>query len=228
MLGPFSRWLWAGWLLLALPLGCKGTEYTLFGDVLDRGNPNPNPAQEDAGQIMATPEAGAGGSQGMAGSGVDPGPPPEPLNPNVSFQWTETLLPGRGTCREGLYLGKFSCSAQGDAGIEALVVFTGQVVLPLRRAKEEPVLLHIVDGLLIDDVFPVFSANPPLNGSLNCAEDQQLTATAHGSSLLLAEFSVSMDGQLDSETLVIAGTFEIVTAKGDDRWSCTYQANAAP
>src|SRR5262245_5247588 len=89
--------------LLAL-CGCRGTEHSLFRETVPPMVDN-HPAPVRDASVPPMEEAGA------AGGLTDPLPPPEDaggpeldpgLDPKITFPWTETL-PGKGTCRAGLY-----------------------------------------------------------------------------------------------------------------------------
>ena len=212
--------------LLAL-CSCRGTERVLFDEitptVVDR------PVELRDASMPPPEEAGAGGGSGGpvidpaldAGLGPDPG-----LDPSIKFPWTETL-PGKDTCREGLYIGRFSCKVQDDAPIgDLLVGGTGQIVFTLRGSEEEQVLT-LLGGQLTDDGFPVFLSGAELSGSLDCLNDHRLTASAMGMSFALQSYETLLTGWLNTKSLVITGMF-FVTNDAGTTWTCDFQANAAP
>jgi hypothetical protein len=97
------------WLLPALLLGaCKPNDDQLFS--VD------NPALLAPGGTIAVAAAGKAGAFAQAGSsgqvagaaGGAAGSSPTHLDPNVTFDWTETA-PGRGSCVAQTFIGNFTC-----------------------------------------------------------------------------------------------------------------------
>lgn len=215
--------------LLAL-CSCRGTEHRLFGEITPTVVEQP---LRDAGPPPVE-EAGAGGGVGpVIDPTLDAGPLPDPdLDPSIGFPWTETL-PGRGTCREGLYIGRFSCEIVGEAARlqDIFIGGTGQIVFTLRGSEEEQVLT-ITGGMLTDDLFPGFLNGAMLSGELDCLNGQRLQAYPTGDSPLLKMFEPTvLTGWLNAE-LVISGGFQVYSNAGPNnartRWECDFEASAAP
>lgn len=214
--------------------GCNGTEHPLFVDLPRVVEPPPPPMNMD--DPMRGPDAAPPPVDIMDAAVHLPeaGPVLGPeLDPDVTFEWTETL-PGKGTCRAGLYIGKFSCIPVGsDAGAaDRIGPVSGQAVFTLRSGSAEEQVLTISSGTLFDDLFGVlYVPNVKLEGELKCA-DRHFEATAHGESWGLGMFSVALSGSLDDQQLVIEGDLAVVGLLEPDSepGHCvgTFEVNAAP
>jgi len=209
-----ARAFWPGLLCLPWFTACDGTQQAVFarvlapsvsvagqsgsgaagsspGSALDAGVPTPPPPPADAGQ--APDDAG--------GSALpDPG-----LDPNVVFDWTETL-PGAGTCSAGRYVGSFSCTAPGVAGLPVTV--SGELTVLLGGTTEEQ-KLSVQEGT----VKGAFFLAPMISGELDCPTLAFSATSVDGMDLFTAErFESSFEGTLNVDTLVIEGTFELTNA----------------
>src|SRR5688500_6402489 len=100
---------------LLLVAACAGTEHAVFIPP-DPPSVTP-PVPMDA--SPAPPDTGIAPGREDAGTDEDAGPIPGlDLDPTVTFEWNETL-PGQVTCREGSYVGSFTCSMPADPGASA-------------------------------------------------------------------------------------------------------------
>jgi hypothetical protein len=221
--------------------GCTGTEHALFANI------DPPP-------VVPPPTGGRPGMDagGGAGTGADAAEIPREimdaavhlpdagseLDPDVKFVWKETL-PGKGTCREGLYLGQFSCEPPADAPLgERIAPFSGQVIFTLERLSREQAQLEIKGGKLDADWLGLILGGVSVDGTLLCSAGYQFDAitapNADGSdpwSPVLGSFRAKLSGSLDEQKLIISGTFELEAHLDTDqpmRCDGTFEANAAP
>lgn len=218
-----NRWRAASllWIidLLLISSGCSGTRGTLF---------------EPSESALAVPTTGDGAGGGP-GTG-DAGRPraDEALDPHASFDWTQTL-PGQGTCKPGTYSGTFGCTLVPDANIVTrFLAPSGSVSLTLGPPNENqqlPVAHGELTGLYLAS----------LQGALDCSSNEVQATSVDGRAIQLPglmgggadgfvtfpTFSATLQGKLDRATLVIDGSFEMISDTG---LSCTgtFRANAMP
>jgi hypothetical protein len=217
--GPRPRVIVPALLLLA---ACTGTEHAVF---IPRDLPTvtPPPAQMDA----APPPADAAPDAGRedAGRDEDAGSIREPaLDRDVTFDWKQTL-PGQGTCREGSYVGSFTCSPPAQPGSSAPSPLSGQVAFTLGSVTEQQVLA-ITQGSVKDPIGIVFHAD--LRGALRCTDNRFDAYTENGVSLIgFDNFDAMLTGQFDDEALVIDGEFAMINDSGQ---TCDgqFHVSAAP
>jgi hypothetical protein len=212
-IGSTAGWLRAlaaGWLLT---VGCSGTEHAVFTPFKPTVV-NPPPVGE-AGHPGLVTDAGSDMEPELPDADLpdeDAGPAPDPgLDRRVRFDWKETL-PGKGTCREGRYVGSFTCTLPptGDAGTESAPL-SGQVAFTLAAVSEEQVLL-ISTGSVKDPIGIVFSAD--LVGSLRCTDNVFEAYTEDGSVIGLGTFEAMLTGRFDPDELVIDGEFGLIDDSG--------------
>lgn len=212
----------AGWLLAA---ACSGTEHAVFipftppvvnpPSVGEAGHPGP---MTDAGSDMEPELPDAELPDEDAGTEPDPD-----LDRSVRFDWQETL-PGKGTCREGRYVGSFTCTMpEGDAGTPSAPL-SGQVVFTLAAVSEEQVLL-ISAGSVKDPIGIVFSAD--LVGSLRCTDNVFEAYTEDGSVIGLGTFEAALMGRFDPDELIIDGEFGLIDDSGQP-CNGEFHVSAAP
>lgn len=177
---------------------------------------------------LLSPSAGASGPPGSGGSGgsalPDAGPgedldasltdtavpeidanadPDLELDPNVRFEWAETL-PAQSMCGPAFFAGSFSCSLAGNP----LSTSAGQVFFTLTEGPEGTLLLtgHLSDPLDLDFVTDF---HIDLFGSLDCIENGLIAAGQNGKASgpfgLMFEFSAVLNGTYDPETREILG-----------------------
>ncbi len=139
----------------------------------------------------AAPEAG----REDAGRDEDAGSIREPaLDRDVTFDWKQTL-PGQGTCREGSYVGSFTCSPPAQPGSSAPSPLSGQVAFTLGSVTEQQVLA-ITQGSVKDPIGIVFHAD--LRGALRCTDNRFDAYTENGVSLIgFDNFDAMLTGQFD-------------------------------
>lgn len=189
-------------------------------------------AQEDPSEpgegSSGTGNTGTAGTQAlMPPGGQPPGTfkPPSELDRDAGFEWPETE-PGAGSCEPGTYTGTFMCEwlATPESGLPlppdgtALLV-TGPVSLRFERSMDGE-FLELADAKL-EGVAMDFGLgfNAGLVGRLDCAT-RQLSAEAvdgvYGLGLPVAfpfdNFSGSLEGALDGQTLVLTGTWALSPA----------------
>lgn len=208
----------ATWACVALICaGCSGSGQRLF----DRAESSLAPASEPqtAGQPAALPVAPTQ-------------PPPPALDPDVTFEWDETL-PGKGTCKAGTYSGKFTCEVQDPGPLELLTSPRGNFSFTLGDSGEQQ-QLPIVTGSMEGGVF-----RGSLQGGLDCASNALRATSSDGRALfgmltdpnpvfeIFSSFRAQFDGVLQRETLVIEGVFSMTSESGR---TCAGQftANAMP
>jgi hypothetical protein len=207
---------------LLLVAACAGTEHAVFipfepPSVIPPAPMDASPAPADTGPAPGREDAG---------SDEDAGPIPGPdLDPRVTFDWNETL-PGQGTCREGSYVGSFTCSMPAEPGASAPPTpLSGQVAFTLGELSEQQVL-SITRGSLKDPIGIVFHAD--LLGTLRCTDDEFDAHTENGVSLIgLDTFEATLAGHFDDDALVIDGEFVMVNAAGQP-CNGEFHVSAAP
>jgi len=207
---------------LLLVAACTGTEHAVF--IPREATVAPPPPRMDA----APPPADAGPEAGRedAGSDEDAGSIPEPdLDRDVTFDWKQTL-PGQGTCREGSYVGSFTCSPPAEPGTSPPPSpLSGQVAFTLGSVSEQQVLA-ITHGSVKDPIGIVFNAE--LLGALRCTDNRFDAYTENGVSLIgFGTFDAILTGQFDDDALVIDGEFAMIDDSGQ---ACDgeFHVSAAP
>jgi hypothetical protein len=197
---------------------CSGSENLVFepfvlpvagSDVptapVDAGDDSPPVEPKDAGGRDAGPPAV---------QGSDPW-----LDPSVTFNWVQTL-PGRGTCKEGVYVGSFQCTLDGLPPLP----IAGQIVFTLDGSTEDQ-LLSITEGKFADLTGALFQAK--LAGSLDCLRRSFSAMTQEGTDFLSLPFDADLWASFDDQELVFTGEFHMTNAQGD---TCTgsWSASAQP
>jgi hypothetical protein len=212
-------------LALLLALGCAGacdgTERTIFAHV-----------STDPGAASTAPEGGRPAPRNVPER--DGGLTAQPaLDPGVTFEWTETL-PGRGTCKTGVYTGVFSCSLKNGNLLTSFLLAQGTVTLDLGASTERSQLP--VEGELGG---PLFGGS--VRGSLDCGSDTLSANIGDGRAIQLdglmggetdpfisfSTFTATLDGMLDRAALVIAGDF-VMTSSDGQRCAGRFSANVSP
>jgi hypothetical protein len=235
------RGLGVGGKLAALALAvllsgvaCEGTERAIFEPLpqVVVGPPKPPALDAGSGHHVSPPDAGRPPVMSSDDAGEDDAGSLDPdLNPNVTFVWTETL-PGKGTCRAGVYSGSFDCQFP-DALAGLPITVTGQIAFTLAGSPEKQ-SLSISDGSLTGSGGLLTSG---LSGTLDCIANHFQGAALDGQAVSLdpnnpfaltfPTFNASLQGNYDDQALVIAGTFTLVNDAGD-MCSGTFRVSAAP
>jgi hypothetical protein len=193
--------------------GCKGSEHVVLAPILQQAG-NPSGGSGGGGAGGSSPVDG-GNSQSMDASDPEPdaGNPPidSGLNPNVTFDWTETL-PGPGECGPNMFVGSFSCTSPSR-----LTPFVGQMTVIVSDMRIGESLL-VVSGKLADaagfELF--FSAN--IAGSLNCGDNLLTANTTDGRAAYFgveATFQTEIEGEYDRQTLEMVGQITLVITYDD-------------
>src|SRR5262245_8079864 len=156
------------WPLFGMVLAaCTGTEHPVFFPI-EPVVTAPPPAMDGGRRpppMMDPPPPPADAGTDPDGQ-VTPGPR---RDPNVTFTWTQTL-PGQGTCRQGQYIGQFTCVTDADAASSLFPLPpSGQLAFTLEGAVEEQVL-SITEGSVKDEFGLFFIGS--LRGSLQCIDKQ--------------------------------------------------------
>jgi hypothetical protein len=111
-----------------------------------------------------------------------------PADPNITFDWKETL-PGTDACSPGRYVGTFSCTfvLTGQAAQLAPnnIMLTGPLTLTLMKSANGE-FLEISDGEFAAIAVAVIGARASLQGKLDCATDR-FTATLHDGAWALGD-----------------------------------------
>jgi hypothetical protein len=220
--------------LALLAPGCTGTEHTVLRTL-------------DLPEVVAPPGGGAQAGQGssapppprnpLASPAEEPVeeppqlPAPAELDPDARFEWTQSL-PGRGTCRAGVYVGAFQCVTDGLP-----VLITGQVTLTLAGSPESQ-LLTVLDGRVGDLAGELFDAD--VEGELDCVDRHFHATTLGGIAYTVPQgttplpfvpafqgFEASMFGALDDQELVVGGSWLLSYELGG-RCIGTWHASAQP
>ena len=214
------------WPLLAMMLvACTGTEHPIFlpiepfvaapAPTPDAGRPEPPVLEDPPAALDAGPDLDAGAN------------PDPPLDRTVKFAWTETL-PGKGTCRQGQYIGRFTCVTDADAASSLFPLPpSGQLVFTLEGSVEEQIL-SITEGSVKDEFGLFFIGG--LRGTLQCTDKQFQAVSVEGISYSLfgtSTFEATLEGEFDDQSLVIEGDFTMVDPEGQ-RCSGTFEVGAAP
>lgn len=215
--------------------GCNGTEQQVFAPVpvVSVPRPKPPPTTTDSGAVHMMVDAGPPVMAPDAGGDDDAGKEPtDPdLDPTKTFVWTETL-PGQGTCRSGVYAGSFDCDVSGDLGALPISL-SGQIAFTLEGSSEIQTLT-ITDGSISEPPFLMSG----LSGALHCIPSRFEGTSVDGHSVSIGDqnnpfvlsfpnFDASLQGQYDSQALVISGDFTMVSDTG---YMCTgtFRVSATP
>jgi hypothetical protein len=206
---------------------CTGSEHTVLRSV---ELPGPSTGRAGGGAPPAVIRADEPDVVEPAAAGapaVDPGPSqaPSALDPDVSFDW-EQSLPGRGTCRAGVYVGTFQCVTDGLP-----VLITGQVTLGFSGSSETQ-LLSVTDGSVGDLWGELFNAG--VQGELDCVEQEFSGTTVGGIAYdplpfgpAAQGFDATMYGVYDDQELVVGGSWLLRYELGG-RCTGTWIASAQP
>jgi hypothetical protein len=212
-------------LVVASSVACTGSEHQIFQpsaalrseDVAAPADSAGNDNRDDTGAgAEPMPDAGDPAAQDVPLEYLEP-----ILDPNVKFEWTETL-PGRGTCRAGTYVGSFSCVTNTFPPLP----IDGKLAFTLEGSSEEQ-LLRITEGRISDLGDVLFSAE--LDGELRCLEHSFSAVTVNGMAVDWAapqvigqpfvptfrSFDTTIEGNFDDQALVISGDWLMVNDTGD-------------
>lgn len=207
--------------LVPVTAGCSATERALFAT---------EQTIEIDGPADGKPDAGTDIVRGGAGARVPWPPPAEALDPDVRFEWTQTL-PGAGTCRAGAYTGAFRCTIDTPLPL----ILNGTIALTLGTTGERQEL-EITDGRLAGvDTTGADLLTADVFGSLDCDLNRFSAHSANGhafpGTLVLPlrafdQFDATLAGDFDSGSLTITGDFTMTNGVGADcvgtfsaRWS---------
>jgi hypothetical protein len=201
---------------------CTGTEHAVF---IPRDVPSVTPPAPHIDAAPPPADAAPEAGREDAGRDEDAGWIPEPeLDPDVTFDWKQSL-PGQGTCREGSYVGSFTCWPPAQPGSSAPSPLSGQVAFTLGSVTEQQVLA-ITQGSVKDPIGIVFNAE--LLGALRCTDNRFDAYTENGVSLIgFDNFDATLTGQFDDDALVIDGAFAMINDSGQ---TCDgqFHVSAAP
>lgn len=192
-------------LALAAIGGCEPTSHVVFTAREPLGGGAGAAGAAGAG-------SGSGGAGGSAGGVIQRPAEEPPLNPDVRFEWRETV-PGQGGCRPGVYVGRFACR-QGGA---LLFPVEGNMRFRLAGSEEDQVL-NVVDGELagFSSMLTGKLLNADLMGTLDCISGDFEGRTENGE-VFAAPFSNvfpflsggafegTLDGTIDTRTATVSG-----------------------
>jgi hypothetical protein len=155
--------------------GCKGSEHVVLAPILQQAG-NPSGGSGGGGTGGSSPTDG-GNSQPLDASDPEPDAEDPPidsgLDPNVTFDWVETL-PGPGVCGANTFVGSFSCTSE-----IRLVPLVGQITIEVSETAlgEESL---VVTGELVDAFGNPTFFGADIGGSLNCTTNQLVATTTGG------------------------------------------------
>jgi hypothetical protein len=214
-------------LAVLLACGCSGTSATDRAGAFDDSVSGGAPAEPAAGGAPPSftgggpsepPTGSTGGAGGVmaggAGGSLEPtDPETQTHDPNVMFDWPETVA-DKDPCLPGTYVGQYTC----DYTILGLIpgTVTGPVIFTL-APSEDGEFLEVRDGELTGTADPynvVF--NSQLVGELKCGENS-FSADAQAGSysdgfLIVGMFSGTLGGRLDRPTQTLTGTWSLGTS----------------
>jgi hypothetical protein len=187
-------------------------------------NPTPASSGQGAGTTgnagdgtgSATPSAPIGGAD--AGTFM----PRADLDPNVTFDWQETVPGGAGSCEAGTYTGTFMCeliydTTMPDAGSGTFV--TGPITLHFEKSANGE-FLELADAKLEGVGMDVFGFTADLSGELDCTTLQFTSQAQNGAyglglpiDIPLGTVDGTLAGMLDNMTHELNGTWTL-TADG--------------
>lgn len=130
------------------------------------------------------------------------------LDPDVVFEWTQTLPGGDGTCTANVYVGSFSCTLE-DRQVAPLV---GQITLEVAASGEGESTL-LVTGKLVDPTGTGVLFSADINGQLDCtAKELDAGAVSEVAMGFFGDtmFTASLNGVYDGAALEILGEIVIV------------------
>jgi hypothetical protein len=199
--------------------GCNGSEHVVLAPLL-QGPANPSGGSGGGGAGGSSPPVGGNSQPIDAGDRDAQTSPPEidsGLNPDVKFDWIETL-PGTGTCGPNQYAGAFSCTIEGRPAAPPVV---GQIILMVEQSPFSEILL-VVTGRLADPTGLFFGAD--VAGTLDCKENTFDAKTFEADPPPApgffdpTGFDAELKGDYDPGTLEIDG---VVTIINDAQEVCT-------
>ena len=218
--------------MLAALVACSGSEHQVFQPLVNLSPPSvdpPAPTIAEDGADDGSPEAGSEAPD-PAQDAPDLQPRGEILDPNITFDWTPSL-PGQGTCKAGVYTGRFNCVMDTFPPWP----LDGKLSFTLEGSPEQQ-RLTVTEGGISDLADAVFSAG--VDGSLNCIDQRFEAQTVDGMAATLPPidqpfaptfrlFEATMVGNFDDQELVITGSWHLVNDLGD---TCTgsFFAGATP
>lgn len=189
------------------------------------------------------PSAGSGGSDAATDGGTSsdvfvPRPPPDP---DVEFEWPETLPGGDDICQPGTYTGDFFCVANAAFLLELMppedgvgIPVLGPVTLTFERSMDGE-FLEIKRGLLEGLALEAWGFVAELEGRLDCNTlEFEATATSgiYGLGLPvgvpMGTFGGTLSGTLNPMTRQLEGEWKLVDDFGVQGCNGPWTASHTP